>query len=253
MRLYVASAILAVSVIGVAFGEETIVKTRTDVYEDEWITATLSGASVAHEVGAISLETSYSIDVLSGATQTFTVDTISSATTFEETRHQVDLSANYAFDEERSAGGFMATSRETDFISNSAGINGSIELLERMVKFGFSYGITIDQLGTVHDPDVWERAETHTLNLDWNQILSPRATTTFLLTASTSQCGEVWGCQASPYRYVPIEGNSGIAQVISEHNPDSVSRGAIAARMSLALGSSVALHALTQRVGGLGS
>ncbi len=243
MRLYVTTIMLAMVATGTAAAGETVVQTRADVYTDEWIDVVLYGLDASHEGEKLSIDAGYSVDVLSGATQVFTTDSITSATTFSESRHQLNLSTSYAPSEVMLGGIFYVGSTEPDFNSNALGTNGTVELFDRMSTLSLSYGVSLDNLGTVHDPDSWERSTTHQINASWIQIVTRSTAATVLLTGSSSQCGEILGCLANPYRSVPIAGDNGIIQVIPEHNPEELQRAAAALRISQAFGPSSAIHA----------
>lgn len=219
------------------------VSTRVDTYTDEWIDVTVPAVAAEVQTERLSVSGGYKIDVLSGATRAMSVDMVSSATDFSDLRHQVDASLTGSIGTGRTLGGAYTMSRERDYESHAISANGGVDLFQRMSTATVAYGLAIERLGSVHDASLAERSTTHQLDLGWDQILTRRATARLLLTGATARCGELLGCLASPYRYVPLlDPTTGVAIAVHERNPDRILRGAAGARLGLAVGRATSIR-----------
>lgn len=218
------------------------VATRVDVYADGLIEVVAPSASVSWESEEFSVEGRYAVDVLSGATQVITADLMTSATTFSETRNQVGLSFSWRPTPGQTLSVYQEFSHQPDYLTNAGGVSFSQDLFGRMSTLAVGYGVSIERMGTVHDPEFAEWTHAHRLDASWTQILGRSTTATVRITGYAAFCGEEVGCLANPYRYVALRSGDVTLQAMRERNPDRLYRGAASLRLSQAIGNSTALH-----------
>ncbi len=219
---------------------------RVDFYVDESIqvvSPTVEGQlDLSPKVGVTGR---YSVDVLSGATRTQAVDMISSATTFNERRHQGNLSSTIQHPNDRTTRLAYTLSYEPDYLSNLVSVGFSKELFERMSTMRGAYRLGYDSFGTTAEEAINGWAFNQGADLSWSQILSRRNQGTISLTGDYIRCAESLGCQSSAYRYVPVVdmGETMAVMSLRERHPAMRLRGAGALRFSQALAPDLALHA----------
>lgn len=218
------------------------------------------GLTVVHpqlDIGVDAGETTtlnlgYSADVVSGATASvFSTDAITSATTFEDIRHEGRLSLGFAGS--RSSLAFSAgVGTERDYTSISVGAGGAVDLPGKNTNLALSYTHNFDQVCdrenamlttlerqplTGDDPceksrlvrgqdtpgmTVWRALSIDTAQSTLTQNLSPT------LVMQVSLFGQVLrGFQSNPYRRVQI-GNI----LPQESVPDVRGRAALSARIN---------------------
>ena len=216
------------------------VSTRVDVYTDEFIEVVAPSVSGAWETEKVSVEGRYAADILSGATQVLSADLVTSATHFEEVRHQVGLSASWQPKPGQTLSGYQEFSIQPDYLTNAAGLSYSQDLFGRMSTLAVGYGISLERMGMSDNPAFEEWTHAHRLDLSWTQILTK---TTARLTGYAAFCGEQVGCLANPYRFVAVISDGTTALAVRERNPDRIFRGAGSLRLSQALGRTTAVHA----------
>jgi len=246
-RPVAAAALIAAALLsGAASLAEERAGVRVDVYTDEWIQVVSPAIEGGFGVGAgVQVNGGYSVDVLSGATRTQTVDVVSSATTFSERRHQASLSATASRHADRSATVGYTLSAEPDYVSNVGSVGFSKEILERMATVGGTYRLGRDRFGTATGEAVEGSAINQSLELGWSHILSRRTKGSLTLAGDYSACAESLGCQSSAYRFVPVLDLGAPQSLLSlrERHPETRLRGAGALRLSQALSTELALHA----------
>ncbi len=243
-RLLPAGLLVCGLLLGAPTRGEPNVSSRVDVYVDDWIQVVSPAVSGRVVLGpSAGLTGTYAVDVLSGATRT-QVDLVSSATTFDERRHQGDLALTLRRGEEQSLTASHTVSAESDYLSSTTRLAGSTELLTRMVVLSAAYRLGFDRFGTSSDESITGRATNHGLELDWTQILGRRTRGSVALAADASLCDEALGCQSSPYRYVPVFelDEQQVVMSLRERHPSTRYRGAGALRLSQALWPGSALH-----------
>lgn len=215
---------------------------RLHLYADERITVISPALHDELEAHGSTVTADYVVDVVSCATQVLTVDAVSSATRFEETRHQAGLTAAHALSPETELSGGYTFSAEPDHVVHAPSIGLAQELMERMVRASVRYQLLAEAIGRVDDPSFSEGALGHRIDLGWTQILTRSLTLTALATTTAYGCGASTGCFANPYRFVGLElGEDRIG--ISERHPASRFTAAGALRVSWAFADSSALHA----------
>ncbi len=217
------------------------VSTRVDLYSDGYVEVLMPAVSADFNHGRLSGRGAYTADVLSGATTVLKADAISSATTWDETRHQVDLSAEVGA--ESAVGAGYTLSHEPDYRSHTGSAGLRQELFESMSTLSLSYGLSRGGGGRAGVKDTWEHTTDHQVDASWSQILGRSTVGELLLTGSTARCGEQRGCLVNPYRYVLVEDDAGDAIAVPERNPSELTRGAAAVRMAQGAWTGAAVHA----------
>lgn len=218
---------------------------RLDVYTDDWITVVSPSTRADVHVGEnVEVQVKYALDVLSGATPAFTTDAVTSATEFDEKRHQAMLGVTYRPRAEYAVTGLYNLSLESDFVVHAFTLGLDSEILERMATVSVSYSLGLDTVGLATDDSFAEHVTRHALELGWTHILGKSTVLTLLGSGQANLCGEQVGCQASPYRYVAIfpSDMDGVVIRIRERHPEERYRGAAAARITQNLGNQFALH-----------
>ena len=219
------------------------VSTRVDVYSDEMIDVVIPAVEAAYEGERIGVKASYGADILSGATPVLTADTISSATTYSETRHSGSAGVTLMPTETWNVGGTYRISVEPDYRTHAAGVNISLDLFKRMSTLDVGFSYSLEAVGKSTDASYRKSTATRQLDLGWSQILTRRTLLRALVTGGYSTCAETLGCQANPYRYVAIlSDDDDLSMVLSERTPSSLLRLTAALRLSQAIGNSTAIH-----------
>lgn len=228
-----------------ATADEHFVGVRTDVYGDEWIIVLSPAARArANIADSVELEGGLALDVLSGSTPLLATDAMTSATYFSEVRRDAHLSIKYARESTWDAGVAGAVSIEPDHITMNATASGRVEAFQRMTTFAGSYSFLHERVGTVHDPNTWALTLGHLANLSISQIVTRTTNLTGLLSGQYTTCAERLGCQANPYRAVPMVGDDGsIVVTAMERHPDRRARGAAALRLHQYLGHGLGFQA----------
>jgi len=238
LRLYLTIA-LAWPAVASAGGE---VSTRVDVYDDGWMHVVVPAASATVSSEDLTVSAGYAVDMLTGATQAIPSDTLTSATWYTERRHQFNGSFESHPDKTWGLGAFGFWSREPDYRVASGGVSGRAELFDRMSTVTGRYGYS-NELVRRHDvPAPVEGRSSHQVDLSWTQIVSRRATLSFLATAGLVRCGPTLGCAANPYRFVALRLDETRVVAVPEHNPAALERLALAVRGSIAVDASTAVR-----------
>jgi hypothetical protein len=215
-----------------------------DVYADEHITVVSPGVRLSADVGGMAtVDATYVVDILSGATHVLTADAVSTATRFSEERHEAHFGVSGRPTPEVRFGAAYTLSHEDDFQTHAVRLDGSTELLERMAELSLSYSLSLESVGMVTDPEFSEGATTHSVDLAWRHILGRHTAGSIVVSGALALCGEDLGCHANPYRFVrvrPLSGGASIA--LRERNPDERLRGAVGVRLSHDFGSGLAVH-----------
>jgi Protein of unknown function (DUF3570) len=147
--------------------------------------------------GRASLSGSYYVDAVSNAS----VDVLSTASPFRETRHALDLSLETVVRDASIKLG-MSTSREPDYVANSLSLDVTQEFFGGMstLNLGFSRGA--DQVGA-KTRGFFDRAHHWNYRVGLSQVLSPRWIATANLEAVSDE-----GYLGSPYRAARVFGAS---------------------------------------------
>jgi hypothetical protein len=216
---------------------------RLDVYSDGVIEVIAPAGSVAAQVGeSLSAEAGYMVNVVSGATPLLTADAISSATQFSDTRHAGDIAVTQRLFQDFTLRPSLSTSYEADYFSNGGGLTLGADLLESMITVTAGYHGRVDvlTLATGEPLTAWNHG--HRVDLTWTQILTRSTRINVLVMGDAAFCDPMIGCDASPYRYVPLVDGGDVLLAVRERHPAERLRLAAGARGSQALGSGAALH-----------
>lgn len=248
LRTVVAGATLACAPALASEGSGTSVSgrvaTRVDVYSDEWITvvAPAMEASVEPRGGKVRVDGGFTVDVVSGATQVLIADTVSSATQFSDVRKEASLAVTVRPRTEVSVRGGYTASLENDYETHAGAVSLSADLFQRMTTASVGYGLSVENAGLASGEPLEERTIRHSLDLGWTFILGRRTSMTVLGSGGYSTCGEVFGCEPGPYRYVPLMEGDFVVASVRERHPDQLGRGAVAVRLSQGLPGGLAVH-----------
>jgi hypothetical protein len=215
---------------------------RAGVYTDDdattiWTVASSVSGNVTDE---IQVSARYLVDAVSSAS----VDVISQATTrFEDTRHDVSGSVAYK-GSERSVSGTYSHSREEDWVSHNFGLSASHDFYQKNLTLSLTLGYQTNDISRAN-------------SAGFSRALSAYlATVSAVFTLTTRDLLEVGlasslydGFQASPYRYLFVEGLA-----ILENYPERRFRQAVLLRhhhyfdIALALRSHARIYFDTYRV-----
>lgn len=246
MRLQLGAGIgvLAAAVTATPAHADDWVGARNDVYADEWIVVVSPAARGRAEIAdRVVVEGGFALDVLSGATPVLATDAVTSATYFSESRRDSHLSITYAPAERWDVGATGFVSVEPDHITASGTARGRVEVFQRMTTLALDYSFLYERVGTVHDPELWLLTTGHVGKFTVSQILSKRATLTGVVSAQYTKCEDPLGCQANPYRVVPMLDDGTIVVTVPERHADQRLRTAAALRLSHHLGRGIGVQA----------
>ena len=177
--------------------------------------------------------TAASVDMISGASPRF-----------EEVRKEAGFQASYDKSGVRGHAGYTY-STENDTHSHTLVAGGQTDLFSRNLTLALGYGLGLDRLGSVREPEpLWHDRTSHRLDFTATQILTP---TSVVSAAYTFQ--QIDGFQSSPYRLVPLVPKDSAmwlrsqAQWVAERHPDSRGRHGLTLEGRQAVGRSVFLRA----------
>ncbi len=247
----------------------------TTTWYQEQRRGNLGGLTVAHPQMDVAIEATehltlsvgYAADVVSGATAAvYSVDAVSSATTFSDTRH--DGSFGFSLTGSRSTlsvGGAIASER--DYTSLSVSVSGSVELPGKNTSLGLSYSHGFDSVcdfdngmatalerrpltaqqscekdkglfgKDIQDDSIWRDLSIDTTQATLTQNLSPTTVVQFGVFGQVLR-----GFQSNPYRRVRVSGVEA-----QEVVPDVRARLAVNARINKYLPSlHSAIHAMAR-------
>ena len=218
---------------------------RTDVYSDEWIVVVSPAAAANVDLGRrVLLDAGVAVDVLSGATQVFTTDVVTSATEFREVRRgvrfrtEVELRPTWRLD------GAYALSIEPDHETHTGTVGTEVELFDRMGTLAASYGLWFERVGRAGDPTYRQDTLGQRVDLSWTQILARRSVLTVASTTQWTTCDARLGCQANPYRMVGLvdPDHTRVLTVVPERHPHRRLRQAASVRFVQGLPHGLALQ-----------
>jgi hypothetical protein len=192
-----------------------------------------AGARLGESVG---LDATYSMDSWTGAS----IDVVAAATSaIHELRHEVNAGASYEA-KNVSLSGSYRYSTENDYWSNGGVGTLSIDMFEKNTTLALSAFGAKDIVGRAGDAAFRRPQDSIGGRLTLTQILD----TKMLLTASVETL-RIAGYQASPYRWVGIEGFGLCAHTtqncLPESHPHERIRTAISGRLRRAFGSRVSM------------
>ena len=175
-----------------------------------------------------SLTGSYYMDAVSNAS----IDVVTTASKYKETRHEFSLSGDYVYrDSQITLGG--STSHEPDYVANRISLDITQEVFGGMpsVALGFTRGD--DKVGKKDSPEFSDTARHWQYRLGVSQILSPR----WIMSVNAEALSDD-GYLGSPYRAARVFGAA-----VPERNPRTRSARALMLRVNGDLGSRDAMHA----------
>lgn len=163
------------------------------------------------------------VDVVTSAS----VDVISGATRFTETRLEESARLGWSPTSRIELGAAYTHSGEDDWSSHGVQAGFGAELAERNARVEVAYSHVANRVGRAGDPSFLESLAVDTVEAGVAQLVDPR--TQVGLTYTFQREG---GWLQSPYRYVPAEGGL----VFPEAHPDARLRHAVTLRGLRALG-----------------
>lgn len=222
------------------------VSVRTDVYTDELLTVLSPSARMSLEANERwTTVAEVSVDILSGATPAIATDVISSATSFDETRLAARSEVSFSPERSWKVRALAGVSSESDYRSHGFGAGAETDVFDRSATLACDYALALDRIGRADDPAYTRKAQSHTLDLRWTQIVTRRMTLELLGSGELEVCDPDLGCRASPYRSVPLTdpGTKVIVLRPAERHPSTAWSAANAIRVAYAVNRDLALHA----------
>lgn len=244
LQLTVAIGAMCAMVASPARTAETTADARVNLYADQELTV-VNQSSVASVETADGLRANghFGVDVISGATRSFLPDAITSATRINETRLEGGVAVGgIPLPGVRLDAGYL-TSKEPDYWSHRASLTAVTELFERRGTLSVTGSFGLSSVGRAGDPSYSEEEGRGGVEASYAHVLGRATSLTTLVSVEQSVCGERAGCDASPYRFVPVAiHDSGLFLALPERHPSSRTGGAIAARLSQSIVPGLALH-----------
>ncbi len=242
-------AVLALTIVPKAWAQE--VRSRLDFYQDEWIVVFSNNTSGRVDVSdKLSIDAAVGVDVVSGATQVLVADAITGATEVFETRHEGALAGTYKVDSRKTLTGQVVMSVEPDYRTQAFSVGFSTELLDQHATLTGSYAFSDEMVGLADDSDFGEAIRGHQVDVGWSHVLGRRTKGSFRLTLNDTRCGPEIGCQANPYRFVPLnaadlstaDADAQPVLTLRERHPDRRTRVAGAMGLSHSFATGYAIH-----------
>ena len=216
---------------------------RMDTYHDGWMEVFLPTVSAGYEDENFGVDAQYAADLLSGATQVMVTDTVTSATSYSETRQAIDFSAELHLPSKPwSLSARYGYGTERDYRSHTAGLGVAFDALQSMSTPSVNYTFIYEDVGRSRSESFSEIRTIHQVDFSWAQIVDKRTTLTGIATLNVNQCGEQYGCLSNVYRYIPVLEDANVVASMPERNPDLLVRGAMGLRLSRLFGNNTALH-----------
>ena len=176
----------------------------------------------------VSLSASYYVDAVSSAS----VDVVTTASPYKETRKEAGFGADYVVRDSRITVS-AASSKEPDYEVSTGGIDLSQETFGGMTTVTLGYTHSSDKVGRKGSPGFFDSATHWQYRLGVTQILTPR----WLMSAKFEAIADD-GFLASPYRVARVFGAA-----VPERLPRTRSSRALALDTVVDLGARDALHA----------
>ena len=217
---------------------------RFNVYSDDDLTViNQSGETTLESPEGLRATGHVGVDVISGATRSFLPDAITSATRVDETRLEGSVQlGGVPMPGLRLDGGYV-TSWEKDFWSHATHLTAATELFERRGTLSVTGTVGVESVGRAGYPTFSEQEGRGGIEASYAHALGRATSLTALLSVEHALCGERRGCDASPYRYVPVAAyEDGPFLAFAERHPATRTRTAVAARLSQSVWPSLAFH-----------
>jgi hypothetical protein len=175
----------------------------------------------------VSLSGTYYVDAVSNAS----IDVVTTASPYHETRHEFGLSADYVYRDAQITLGAM-TSHEPDYVANTGSIDVTQEVFGGMTSIAFGFTRASDKVGKKGSPEFSDTATHWQYRLGATQIL----TTRWLMSANFEALSDT-GYLGSPYRAARVFGS-----FVPERNPRTRSGRAVKLRLVGDLGNRDSMH-----------
>lgn len=223
-------------------GAAHMLSSRVHLYDDARLTVISPTVRDDAKLEATQLGVQYGADIVSGATQALTVDAVSSATKFAETRHQLSVSGVYAASAESELSAGYGLSLEPDHGVHAPQLGFAQQLFDERVRASVRYQLLVESMSRTDDAGFSADALGHRVDLGWTQIATRTLVVTALGTFMGYDCAAAIGCFANPYRYVGITQPEGTVLALRERHPHTRVTSAGALRLSWAFAAASALH-----------
>jgi hypothetical protein len=164
----------------------------------------------------VSRSGSYYVDMVSNAS----IDVVTTASPFKETRNAFDLGVDYVYRDALVSVG-LANSKEPDYVSNSVSFDVSQETFGGMTTVSLGYTRGVDDVSKKGTPTFDDYAKHWKYRLGLTQVLSP----TWLASANFEAVSDD-GFLGSPYRVARVFGAA-----VPERNPRTRSSRAVKFRI----------------------
>ena len=175
----------------------------------------------------VSLTGTYYVDAVSNAS----IDVVTTASPYKETRHEFGLSADYVYRDAQITFGLM-TSHEPDYIANTGSLDVTQEVFGGMTTIAFGFTRAADTVEKHNEPEFHDHASHWQYRLGLTQILTSR----WLMSANFEALADD-GYLASPYRVARVFGAA-----VPERTPRTRSGRAAKLRLVGDLGNRDAMH-----------
>jgi hypothetical protein len=176
----------------------------------------------------VALTGTYYVDAVSNAS----IDVVTTASPYKETRHEFGLSADYVYRDAQITFGLL-TSHEPDYVANTGSLDVTQEVFGGMTTVAFGFTRASDTVKKHNEPEFKDSADHWQYRLGLTQIL----TTRWLMSANFEALSDD-GYLASPYRVARVFGAA-----VPERTPRTRSGRAVKLRLVGDLGNRDAMHA----------
>jgi hypothetical protein len=175
----------------------------------------------------VSLTGTYYVDAVSNAS----IDVVTTASPYKETRHEFGLSADYAYRDALITFGLM-TSHEPDYVANTGSLDVTQEVFGGMTTIAFGFTRAADTVKKHNEPEFQDSASHWQYRLGLTQILTSR----WLMSVNFEALSDD-GYLASPYRVARVFGAA-----VPERTPRTRTGRAVKVRLVGDLGNRDAMH-----------
>ncbi len=235
LRLIAVPALLALGL-----GADSL-ESRVDVYDDGLVTAVMPSLAGAVDRGNWTVAFSTSVDGVSGATPLLTVDGVSGATTFDEVRGAGLVGLTYRPAKTWTTSAAASWSSESDDTTQGLSLGATTELLGRTATLGGRAQLGRRTTTRAGGGAPIDRASSIGLDAVWSQVLTRSLVLDLRASGRHDACGGHYGCNANPYRQVPLVADT-VQGTLGERHPRSRTRAATGLRLALALGDRTGVH-----------
>lgn len=190
-------------------------------------------ARVGKQLGeATRVDVTYAADVWTSAS--IDIATSASVRPVTEQRDELDVAVSHDMEDLKLNAAYRF-STENDYTSHGLSLGGSYDFADNAATLDLSLHAIADTVGRSGDPSFSRGLATLDTRLSLTQVID-----TETIAQATYELAYDDGYQASPYRYVGIDGTGegciGALQCLPEHTPDTRTRHALALQLRRALG-----------------